>query len=367
MPIGARLPFTEIVEVSQTELVREASSNAEPKYKGTLNQVYMNEMPSVIPERYLRTQGFINLTASYSAGTITVASGSSTVLGSSTSWTSANTDAYLNASGYNRLYRITFTNSTVLTLKNSLTWIGSSATGVGYTLIQDRYQLPSDFMYMCQDSPENPNIVAYMINGYQLFLTPVTNEQFDRSLVPTTSPSFANYTVKFDTSIPYLHVWPFPLNSDIVSFWYMPILTTLIEYTTGTVTFTTGTAIVGLSTIWTGLNTANTYFIRNDADGTGSASVWNQITTFNTDTTATLSTNFNGTSGTGITYTISQISKLPARFDKAMLYKTCLIIDPDNVQNEKWTSLYSEALGLENKVENKLKRDSNFKSFSGQR
>ncbi len=139
MPIGARRPFTEIVEVSQTELVREASSNSEPKYKGCVNQVYTNEMVATLPERYLRKQGFLNLTAAYSAGTITVASGSTTVLGASTSWTSANTDAYLNAAGYNRLYRVTFTNSTVLTFKNSLTWIGASGSGINYTLIQDRY------------------------------------------------------------------------------------------------------------------------------------------------------------------------------------------------------------------------------------
>ncbi len=367
MPIGARRPFTEIVEVSQTELVREASSNAEPKYKGCVNQVYMNEMPSILPERYLRKQGFLNVSAAYSAGTITVASGSTTVLGSSTSWTSANSDAYLNASGYNRLYRVTFTNATVLTFKNSLTWIGASGSGVNYTLIQDRYALPSDFMYMASDNPEEPNIVSYMVNGYQLYLQPITNEQYDRNLVPTTSFSFANYTVKFDSGNPYLHVWPFPLNADIVSFWYMPLVNAMTEYTTGTVTFTTGTAVVGLSTIWTGLNTANTYFIRNDADGTGSASAWNQISTLDTNTTATLSGNFLGTSGSGITYTISEISKWPARFDDAMLYKTCLIVDPDNVQTPKWTSLYTEALGLDKTVEAKRKRDSKLKSFSGQR
>lgn len=367
MPIGARRPFTEIVEVSQTELVREASSNSEPKYKGCVNQVYMNDMPSELPERYLRKQGFVNLTAAYSAGTITVASGSTIILGASTSWTSANSDAYINAAGYNRLYRLTFTNSTVLTLKNSLTWIGASASGVSYTLIQDRYAAPSDFMYMCQDNPEDPNIVSYMVNGYQLYLTPWTNEQFDRNLVPTISFSFANYTVKFDAGNPYIHIWPFPLNSDILSFWYMPLVTAMVEYTTGTVTFTTGTAAVGSSTLWTSLNTANTYFIRNDADGVGSASVWVQIATVGGDSALSLSSGFTGTSGTGITYTISEISKWPARFDDYMLYKTCEIIDPDGVQTPKWQGLANQAIGLDKTVESKRKRDSKLKSFSGQR
>lgn len=369
MPIGARRPFSEIFEVAQTELVREASSNSQAKYMGCVNQVYMNEMPALLPERYLRKEGFITTTAAYSAGTITVASNSTTVLGASTSWTSANSDGmYLNVNGYNRLYRVSFTNSTILTLNNSLTWIGASGSGQTYTLIQDRYSLASDFMYMCQDNPEDPNIVSYMVNGYRIFLTPATNDEYDRTIVPTTSTAFSKYTVKFDTSgAPSLYIWPFPLNVDIISYFYMPILTAMTEYTTGTVTLTTGTAVVGNSTLFTALNTANTYFIRNDADGTGSASVWTQIATVGGASALTLASNFSGTSGTGIIYTISEISKWPARFDDAMLYKTCLIVDPDGVQSPKWTSLYTEAIGLEKTVESKRKRDSKLRSFSGER
>lgn len=367
MPIGARRPFSEVYEVAQYELVREASLNSEAKYKGCVNQVYMNEMTASLPERYLRKQGFVTTLAAYTAGTITVASGGTSVTGASTSWTSANSDTYLNAAGYNRLYRVTYSAGTNLSFNNSLTWIGASGSGITYQLIQDRYALPSDFMYMAHDNNENPNVVSYMVNGYQLFLTPETNEEYDRNLVPTTSFSFSNYTVKFDAGNPYLHVWPFPLNIDIVSFWYMPLVTAMVEYTTGTVTFTTGTAVTGSSTLWSSLNTANTYFIRNDADGIGSASVWSQISTIGGGSAITLASNFGGTSGTGITYTISEISKWPARFDDAMLYKTCLIVDPDNVQSPKWTALYTEALSMDRTVESKLKRDSKLKSFSGTR
>lgn len=368
MPLSGRRPFTEIFECSQNELVREASSNSEPKYKGCVNQVYMNEMPSLLPELYIRKEGFITLAAAYSAGTITVASNSTTILGASTSWTSANSDGfYISANGYNRLYRTTFTNATVLTLSSSLAWVGASASGVTYTIIQDRYQLASDFSYMAQDNPEDPNIVSYMINGYRVHLTPTTKEAYDRTIVPTTSSFFSKYTVKYDAGVPYLHVWPFPLNIDIVSYWYMPILNAMVEYTTGTITLTTGTSVVGSGTLFTSLSTANTYFIRNDADGTGSTSVWTQIASFGADTAATLSAAFGGTSGAGLTYTISQISKWPARFDDAILYKTCLIVDPDNIQEAKWTQLYIEAIGLDKTVESKRKRDSQLKSFWGQR
>ena len=39
MGVNGRRPFTEIVEVAQTELVREAAANQEGKFKGLVNQV----------------------------------------------------------------------------------------------------------------------------------------------------------------------------------------------------------------------------------------------------------------------------------------------------------------------------------------
>lgn len=367
MPIGARRPFTEIFEVAQTELVRESSSNVQPKYMGAVNQVYINEMPEQLPERYIRKLGFITLSAAYSTGTVTVGSGSTSITGASTSWTTANSDNYINVNGYNRLYRVTYSAATNLSLNNSLTWIGASGSGLTYTLMQDRYALPSDFNYMGHDNPEFPNIVGYQVTGFTIFLFPSNNEEYDRTLVPTTSTAFSKYTVKWDNGTPYLHVWPFPLNPDIMSFFYIPKLTAMVEYTTGTVTFTTGTAVVGSGTNWSSLNTAFTYFIRNDADGTGSASVWTQILSFGGATTISLSSAFSGTSGAGITYTISQISQWPERFDSAMLYKTCLIVDPDNVQSPKWTQLVNEAFSIDKTVEAKLKRGGQVKSWFGLR
>ena len=141
----------------------------------------------------------------------------------------------------------------------------------------------------------------------------------------------------------------------------------MVEYTTGTCTFTAGTAVTGSGTNWASLNTAYTYFMRNDADGTGSASVWTQIASIGGATTISLSSSFGGTSGAGITYTISQISQWPERFDSVMLYKTCLIVDPDNVQSPKWTSLINEAIATDKTVEAKLKRGSQVKSWFGMR
>lgn len=367
MPVGARRPFSECFEVAQSELVREAASGVEAKYMGAINQAYMNDLPSSLPERYIRKEGFITTMAAYTAGTVTVASGSTTILGSSTSWTSAQSDSYISVSGYNRLPRVTYTNSTVLTLKNSLTWTESSGTGKSYVLLQDRYQLASDFSYLIADNPEEPNAVSYMVNGYKVFLHPETNESFDRIIVPTYSSFFSLYTQKWDLGVPYLHFYPFPQNADVISYIYVPVLTAMTEYTTGTVTLTTGTAVVGSGTLFTSINSANTYYLRNDADGTGSASLWYKVSSFDSDTAITLTSRFAGTSGASISYTISEISKWPERFDDAMVYKACVIMDPDNVQSPKWTSLYTEAINLDKGVEAKRKRDTQLKSFYGMR
>lgn len=367
MPIGAKRPFSELFECAQTELVREAASGVEAKYQGAINQAYMNDLPSQLPEKYIRKEGFINTMAAYTAGTITVASGSTTVIGSSTSWISALSDSYLSVNGYNRLNRITYTAATALTFKSSLTWTESSGSGKTYTLMQDRYALSSDFSYLSADNPQDPNVVSYMNNGFRIFLYPETNDNYNRIVVPTTSSFFSQYTQKWDGGIPYIHLYPFPLNVDTISYWYIPVLTAMTEYTAGTITLTTGTAVVGSGTLFTSINSANTFYLRNDADGTGSASQWYPITSFDSDTTITLGNRFAGTSGVGQTYTISEVSKWPARFDDAMLYKACLVMDPDNVQGPKWNSLYTEAINLDKSTESRRKRDTTLKSFFGMR
>jgi hypothetical protein len=369
MGVNGRRPFTEIIEVAQTELVREAASNQEDKYKGFVNQVYLNELPSLLPEEYIRKEAFITLLAQHTTGTVTVGTGTAGVQGASTSWTSALTNYNMKINGYDRIWRMTFSADTLMTFQNSLSWVFSSGSGLSYQLFQDRYQLPSDFAYMVEDDPEDPNVVSRYVSASQLFLDPLNNDDFERQFNGIIGDLWA-YTVKWISETPYLLVLSAPSVADILRFHYIPQLTTLAEYTTGTVTFTTGTAVIAAGgALWSAnVNTANNiYFIRNDADGSGSSSKWARILTVVNDTALTLSAAWGNTSGTGQTYTISEISKWPARFDDAILYKTALIADPDNVQVQKWTGLYQEALNLDKSVESMRKKIRPFKEFFGKR
>jgi hypothetical protein len=364
-----RIPYTELVETCQNEMVREAASNQENKFKGYINQTYQNVLPAVLPDTYIKKEAFITLVAEYTTGTVTVGTGTPGIQGVLTTFTSAYNNAMLKVDGYNRAQRVTYSADTLMQFQNSLTWIEDSGTGLSYSMFQDRYALPSDFAYMLTDNPEDPNVVSRQINGAAVFLQPHENEEFDRNFNAVVGDLWA-YTVKWISELPYLFVLSAPESADILSLLYIPQLTTLTEYTTGTVTFNTTTAAVftGGALLTGNVNTAlNSYYIRNDADGTGSSSKWVKIQTVVNGTALTLASGWSYTSGAGITYTISEISKWPARFDDAMLYKAAMIADPDNVQYQKWVALYGEAVNLDKTVEAKRLTSRPLKEFWGMR
>lgn len=368
MGINGRRPFTEMFEVAQNELVREAASNQDGKYMGFINQVYLNELPSLLPEDFIKKEAFITVASEYTTGTVTVGSGTSGVQGASTSWTSVFNNFYIKVNGFDRLYRVTFSDNTLLTFQNSLAWTEGTTSGGSYSLFQDRYQLPSDFAYMIMDDPEDANVVSRYVSNAQLFLDPLNNDEFERQFNGIIGDLWA-YTIKWISETPYLFVLSAPGTADILRYWYIPQLTTLTEYTTGTVTFATTTVVVFSGANLASINTSvNTYYIRNDVDGTASSSKWAKILSVDsTGGTVTLSSAWGYTSGAGQTYTISEISKWPARFDDAMIYKAALIADPDGDQVRKWQALYQEAVDLDRTVENKRQTPKPTKEFWGMR
>lgn len=368
MGVDGRLPFTELFEVAQRELVREASLNQEDKYKGHVNRLYLNELPSILPERFIKKEAFITTVSEYTTGTVTVGSATAGVEGAGVTWSSADTDKYIKINGRDRLYRVSFSNSTLLTFQDSLPWVESSGTGLSYSIFQDRYQLASDFAFMWEDDDEDPNAVSRYVSNAKLFMDPLTNADFERRFSGVIGDVWS-YTVKWTKETPYLVLLSAPSVADIMGYEYVPQLTTLIEYTVGTVTLTATTAVIGAGMNWSGSidTSANTYYLRNDADGVGSASQWAKIVSVENGTALTLTSAFGFTSGTGITYTISEISKWPARFDSSLLYKTALIVDPDNIQSQKWTALYQESMSIDLTNEAKRTGVSPLKQFYGMR
>src|SRR3990167_9835702 len=168
-----RRPFIELVEVAQNELIREQASGEEAKYKGMIGQVYINDLTDIITENFIKKEAYITTVAQYTTGTVTIGTGTTNIIGSSTSWTSANSEGRLiDISGASTIYRVTFTAGTDLAYQDSLTWTASSGSGLTYTLFSDRYALPSDFSHMIADDPEDPHVVYRFLSGNKVYLDP---------------------------------------------------------------------------------------------------------------------------------------------------------------------------------------------------
>ena len=363
-----RRPFAELCEVCQNELVREGASGERSKYEGFVNQIYINDLPSVLPELYIKKEAYLTLVGEMTTGTVTVGTGTVNVIGAGVTWTTAHSDQLFSVTGENVRYRVTFGASTSLTFNDSLTWIGSSGTGLTYSLVKDRYQLPSDFGYMIQDDPDEPHVIYRWVNGQKIYLNNLNEEEFEQQNSWNAGTPWA-YCVKWIKEIPYLYLTLAAQSVEILGYSYIPTLTTLSRYTTGTITLTNTTAVIASGSAWSAnVTTAlNTYFLRNEADGTGSASRWAQIASVANDTALTLTSSWGFTSGAAQTYTISEVSKWPVRFDDAILYKTALIVDPDSVNTKKWDSVYVDAVGADRATETKRTQARPFKGWPGLR
>jgi len=370
MPVNGRRPFIELVETAQQELIREKAPGEEDKYKGLINQVYSNDLSQVLPEKFIKKEAFLTLSEDYQTGTVTVGTGTSNIIGASTSWTSANSDNFLiKVSGRDTVYRMTFAAGTSLTFQDSLTWTAASGSGLTYVLLRDRYQLPSDFSHMLADDPDEPHVVYRYVGGNKIFLEPYDEDEYQKYFTPTQGVPYG-YNVRWIKETPYLYITLAADSAEIVGYSYIPQLTTLTEYTSGTCTFAASTAVVATTTASWAVNVTtgtNTYYIRNDADGTGSGSKWALISSVANATALTLASAWGFTTGSGQSYTISEISKWPARFDDAILYRACLIVDPDNVNTQKWNSIYLDAVSMDKAQEARRNQTSSFKQWPGQR
>jgi len=345
-----RIPFTELFERVQNELIRDKSSDSatENKYKGAINEVYASDLVLMLNEDLLRKESYISTTADYSTGTITVAAAGSSITGSSTAWTSANSDdALLKADGEDHWYRVAYSSGTELTLSSPSAWVDDAVSAGNYRLIHDRYALASDFSHMCIDDIEEPEAVYRMSGGSRAFLTPMDPGQWDKQFHFNYGTP-GEYCIKWVTGSPYMYLNPAPTDAEAVFYNYIPALTVMTEYTTGYISSITNgsTAVVGSGTTWsTSVSLASAKYLRIDADGVGSDSRWYQISSITDNTHIVLGSNYGGTSissGTSDdTYTISSVSLWPARVDYAMLYGAALKLDPTAKDANTWTNIYA--------------------------
>lgn len=339
-----RIPFSQMFETIRNEWIRD-TSKSEAIYKSNINFAYTNLLPLVIDEEHLRKEAFITTKADYSTGTVDISASGTTVTAGDTApaWTSANSNGFLFKENDNDLVaRVTYTSASILTFQNSLAWPHDAVDEGSYRLVLDRYALANDFEHMMQDVVEDGRVVYYYKGNGRMFLDPLKPGSYNKDFAFTHGEP-SEYTVKkdFASDTYYLYINPPDTTTRVIYYNFIPVLTNLTEYTTGTVTFASSTAVVGSSTVWTALDTDSyDYYIRNDADGTGGESVWFKISSITDATNLVLEDTFTGTTGTGASYTIATVSKYPAGIDRVIMALAAYISEPDKTMKEHWLNLY---------------------------
>jgi len=344
-----RIPYTELVERLQKELVRDNSASPD-KYGGRINDIYADDIPSQIDWRHLRKIGSVTTVAEYTTGNISaITAGATTVTGDSTVWTSANSnDLNLKVTGKDEVYRCTYVSGTSLTIDRA--WVEAAiTTDTQYSLVQDRYALASDFDRMILDPHKS---VYYWEDGRRVYLKYREPDEFeDIQVVNSNTPSY--YTIKWVNGDAYIFIDPPDYETRTLYYVYIPTLKHMFDYTTGGIlTLANGSAAVtGTGTAWA-VNIVDTsthvYYLRIDSDGTGAASKWYKILSVDSATGITLASNYLGTSiTTSVPYSIAMASNLPHGLDLGILYGAAVISAIDQT-NEKqiasWSGLYAKLL-----------------------
>lgn len=339
-----RIPFTQMVEVVREEWIRD-TAKAEAIYKSNINYAYTNLLPLVVDEEHLRKEAFITTKADYSTGTVDISASGTTITGGDTSpvWTSANSEGFLFKENSNDLIaRVGYTGATTLTFENSLAWPHDAVDEGSYQILLDRYSLASDFGRMMVDIVDDGQVVWYGKGQGRMYLDPLTPGDYDRDFAwAHGEPS--EYTIKkdFASDTYYLYINPPDTTTRIIFYNYIPVLSNLDEYVTGTCTFASSTSVEGSGTTWTALDADSyDYYIRNDADGTGGSSLWFKISSITDADTLVLTATFTGTTGAGATYTIAKVSKYPAGIDRAIMALCAYIVEPDVKMKSHWLNLY---------------------------
>lgn len=318
------MPFTETVE-RMAKLVREDSLNVEAKLKGLVNDVYTKHIPRKFDWRPLMRSSYIQCTAYYSAGTVSIEAASTSIVGVGTVWTSGMTAANgwkIKFSNNPNIYTFTYVSGTTATLSPALSG-ASDLASVSYKIFRDTYSLASDFdrflingglEYTRGGTPDVIRDTAEDAWKYEFQTEPQDNICRMRLLGVEDSDGYKQVQVN-----------PPPRTPIMLPYDYIKTVRSMTEYTTGSITTLAngGTAVTGTGTDFDGYGISGyTYYLRIDGDGEADESVWYKIASFDSGTGITLATAYNGVALSSATasYTISMVPELPAKFHDAILY-----------------------------------------------
>lgn len=341
------IPFTELWERLLT-MARMDSPNNEDFAKGMINDVYTKTLPRIEDWKPIINESFLSMSAAYSTGTVTATAGSASITGSGTVWTSAMiaTDGYkIKFAGNDNIYKFTYASGTTATISPALSG-DSNITAGTYKIFRDEYSLVSDFDRFLK----NGSLYVYSGGRVQDTIKESPQDLFREEFTPeATDPIYRLILTRTHSTTGYrlARVNPPPLTAKTYPYDYIQKVTTMTEYTTGTVAVTNASAsITGTDTLWSANAAAGDYF-RVDDNGTGDSSKWYKILTVGSNTGITLDTVFGESTESSLNYTICKApTAFPSEFHEFILYEAILttISDQGDSNTELWLARRNEIL-----------------------
>jgi len=168
------------------------------------------------------------------------------------------------------------------------------------------YQLPNDLQKLVSVT------VSDGTNAYPV--QEITSmEQWNN--INTNSPS-TDYPSYFYIIGNTINFYPYTNASDTITYYYKKRVKDLAnaDYTTGTVTLTNASAAVaGSGTTFTAGMVGR--YLKGDDDG-----FWYEITSYTSATAITLTKVFQGTTGSGLSYTIGEMPAIPEEYHNLLVY-----------------------------------------------
>lgn len=337
------IPFTEMMERAM-KFAREDSINVEDKYKGLINDVYTKKVPRMFDWNPLKRTSYIQCTAYYNTGTVSISAAGTSLVGVGTVWTSGMTVANgwkIKFSGNPNIYTFEYVSGTTGTISPGLSGANAIAAG-SYELFRDTYSLASDFDRFLINGG-----IEYTRGGQPDIITVTPDDAWkcDFQSSPQDNPCRMRIIgAEDDDGYDQLQINPPPRTALMLPYDYIKEVAGLTEYTTGTIyTLANGsTAVTGVGTAFSSyIQTGYTYYFRLDRDGTGDASVWYKVSSATNATALVLDSAYAGTAvvaGT-LAYTISMVPELPYTFHDILLYLTTMMAIAD--QKDEMYSFYA--------------------------
>lgn len=342
MPGALVIPFSQLIESTMLESrEKSVTPDVRTKYAQRVNRIYTNDITMRYEHDWLQKPGQIRLVPAYNTGTVNVTVDTAVVTGVGTTWTPAMTGRVIKFNSNNEYYTFTYVSPTSGTLSQALTNLfgGGNIVDGGYTIYQDKYDLPSDYTRMTVEPG-----VYYTINFGRQFVLNADEENFRRRATQVTADIalyWREYQQRTNLGLMQIQLTPPPMSQRDIYFEYIKALPQMVEYRTGTATVSAGGVTVTFSGTITGLVTVGQYF-RLDATGT-----WIQVIDVPSNTTATLASGY-PTAGSSAAFTVSDAPDMPPEMHEVVYMGACWQAAQDQNSPEAATrfSEYMRSMGM---------------------